>query len=79
MDPEDASEITELVRQAGFYKLPNRLESTAGGRDRFQYRILLASSTIETHEVVVDEDSVPDELLPLLTRLTALAVKQSEA
>jgi Emfourin len=77
MEPEDASELAELVREAGFFKLPNRLASTSEGRDRFQYRLLVASSTTRSHEVVVDGDSVPAELLPLLTRLTALALKQS--
>jgi len=76
MDARDASEITGLVQEAGFYKLPARLASTTEGRDRFQYRLRVSSSTRHEHEVVVDEDSIPGELMPLLTRLTVLALRR---
>ena len=76
MDARDASEISELVEGANFYKLPARMASTTEGRDRFQYRLRVSSSTRRKHEVVVDEDSIPGELMPLLARLTILALKQ---
>jgi hypothetical protein len=75
MDARDASEITELVQAAGFYKLPARLPSTAQARDRFQYRLRVSTSTRHEHEVVVDEDSIPGELMPLVIRLTVLALQ----
>jgi hypothetical protein len=77
MDPKDASEIGGLLQEAGFYRLPDHLASTTQGRDRYKYRLRVYSSASKYRQVVVDEDSVPDELLPLLTRLTALALKQS--
>jgi hypothetical protein len=77
MDARDASEITTLVQEADFYELPTRLASTTQGRDRFRYRLRVSSPTGHEHEVVVDEDSIPRELMPLLTRLTVFALKQS--
>jgi hypothetical protein len=77
MDARAASELTELVQEAGFYRLPARLASTVQGRDRFQYRLRVSSSTRQEHEVVVDEESVPAALRPLLARLTDLALQRA--
>jgi hypothetical protein len=76
MDGRIASELTELVHAAGFYELPARISSSSPGRDRFQYQLRVSSSTRYEHEVVVDEDAIPGKLMPLLTRLTVLALKQ---
>jgi hypothetical protein len=77
MEAGAASELAELVQQAGFYKLPARLAGAAQGRDRFQYRLRVSSSTRQEHEIVVDEASVPAELRPLLARLTDLALHRA--
>ena len=77
MEARAASELTELVQKADFYKLPARLSATDQVRDRFQYRLRVSSSAKEEHEVVADEGSVPPELRPLLTRLTDLALQRA--
>ena len=77
MNDGEASELTELVQGCRFYHLPARIGSAAAGRDRFQYRLRVATSAAREHEILVDEDSTPVELMPLLTHLTDLALKQA--
>jgi hypothetical protein len=74
MDSDSSAELRELVRNAGFYELPSHMLSHGRVRDAFQYRLRISASGLQDHEVLVDDDSAPPGLVPLLTHLTILAL-----
>ena len=72
LSPEEASELQEMVNAASFFDLPEVIEAPNGGADRFQYRLTVEDAG-RSHTVRVGEAASPDELRPLLRRLTTLA------
>jgi Emfourin len=65
LSQDDARQVSDLVRKAGFYELPATIRSTQPGADRFQYDITVESER-GAHKVTVEEGAVPSQLQPLL-------------
>ena len=76
LESEQASELETLVYDADFFDLPSRRADPTGAADRFQFRLRISSSIRGHHQVTLPEAAVPERLLPLLNRLTALALDQ---
>ena len=72
LSPEEASELQEMVDTAKLFDLPEVIEAPNGGADRFQYNLTVEDAG-RSHTVRVGEAAAPDELRPLLRRLTTLA------
>ena len=70
---EQASTLDKLVSDAGFFKLPEQLQSESSARDRFQYALTISSGQ-QTHSITVNDAAAPESLRPLLNYLTTLAM-----
>ena len=68
---EEAQEWQQALDAAKFFELPSNLE-TERKADRFIYKITVATSEQEHTALCTDEDA-PEELRPLLRRLTLMA------
>ncbi len=67
-----AAEVEALVSNAGFFDLPEQLQSSSSGADRFQFRVMVTDGS-RSHTVTVGEAAVPQSLRPLLDYMTNLA------
>ena len=72
LSPEQANEIEDMVKGVNFFDLPGELEAPDPGADRFQYRLTINTEG-RTHTIEVGEAAAPDELRPLLRKLTVMA------
>lgn len=70
---EQASTLDKLVSDAGFFKLPEQLQSASPAPDRFQYALTISSGQ-QTHSITVNDAAAPESLRPLLNYLTTLAM-----
>jgi len=66
-EPE-AREIEELVSRADVPSLAEASPMRGEGADRFQYELTIEDAG-GRHELAMSEDSVPDDLRPLIDRL----------
>ena len=69
---EEATFFQSKIEQAGFFDLPESLNAPGGGVDRFQYRLSVETEE-QKHTVEFGEAAVPEQLRPLLERLSTLA------
>ena len=69
---EEARQLEENLAVAGFFTLPSKPASPAGGVDSFHYRIRVEQGK-QKHTVECGESTAPDTLQPLLRQLTRLA------
>lgn len=69
LDAEEVTLVKQLVESSGFFLLSSRDLKAAAGNDQFQYRIAIAT-TRQKHEVVLDEQQVPEKLKPLIRFLS---------
>ena len=67
------SAVEAMIRDSGFFGLPEKLLPASPSPDRFEYR-LTVSADKESHSIVVSDSLVPDRLRPLLDYLTTLAM-----
>ena len=70
--PDQADTLDKLVRDAGFFSLPEQIKPSSPGPDRFQYQVTISSSG-QNHSIMVEDSVIPDPLRPLLDYLTTLA------
>ncbi|MBI3739522.1 MAG: hypothetical protein HY258_10795 [Chloroflexi bacterium] len=71
--PADQSAALEkLIRDSGFFNLPEQIKSPSGGADRFEYRLTISDAG-RSHSVTVSEAAMPESLRPLIDRLTEMA------
>jgi hypothetical protein len=75
LSPEEAEELELLVEKARFFDLPAILTSQTGGADHFQYRLTVERGD-QFHTVVTSESATPEDLQPLIERLTNAARAQ---
>jgi len=71
LEKPEADELTAMVETAGFFELPEQLNTSSAGADRFQYRLTIEASQ-QKHTIVLNEADAPEELQPLLQRLNLL-------
>jgi len=67
----EAEEWERTVRSAGFFELPSS-QKVESGVDRLVYK-LMVTTTEREHTVFCTDEDAPDELRPLLRRLTIMA------
>jgi len=68
---EEALSLQEMVDSANFFSLPELLPAASSGSDQFSYKLFVEDG--ERQNLVEATDvSAPDELRPLLRRLTVL-------
>lgn len=68
---EEAQEWEQMLTAAGFFNLPSSLE-TESGTDRLIYKLTVVTTEQEHTALCTDEDA-PEEMQPLLRRLTIMA------
>ena len=68
---EEAQEWEQTLTAAGFFNLPASLETDIGA-DRLIYKMTVVTAEQEHTALCTDEDA-PEELRPLLRRLTIMA------
>lgn len=70
---EQVSMLDKLVKDAGFFDLPEKLLPESPKPDRFEYR-LTVNEAQESHSIVVSDAAAPESLRPLLNYLTTMAM-----
>jgi hypothetical protein len=68
---EEAREWEQRLTAAGFFNLPSSLE-TESGADLLIYKMTVVTTEKE-HTVLCTDEDAPEELRPLLRRLTIMA------
>lgn len=68
---EEERQICRLIDEARFFELPEKIENPTQGADRFCYRLSIELED-QTHTVEVGEGAIPENLQPLIQRLTQL-------
>lgn len=71
LEEEEIHALQAEIEQAGFFNLPARLISPAGGLDRFEYHITVEWDQ-QQHSITVGEAAMPDSLRPLVEHLDQL-------
>ena len=72
LDEHERLALQELVTAADFFNLPDRIEAPNVGADRFVYVFSIEQSG-DSHTVEVNEGGMPEQLQPLVNRVTLLA------
>ena len=67
----EAEEWEETLNAARFFELPSELRSPSGG-DHMIYKLTVITSE-QRHTALCTDEDIPDELWPLLRRLTIMA------
>jgi hypothetical protein len=70
MSRDEASELEDCVNRAGFFDLPEVLQS--GGADRLQYKLTIERDAA-SHSIQMDDGSIPLALSLLIKKLEAAA------
>jgi hypothetical protein len=73
LEPQEAIELQNLIDSAGFFDLPEEFRDPSQAPDQFQYRLTIERTEDYRHTVVTSDADAPEELQPLLRRLTLLA------
>jgi len=68
---KEAQEWEEMLTAAGFFDLPSNLETEIGA-DRLIYKMTVVT-TEQKHTALCTDEDAPEELRPLLRRLTIMA------
>ena len=71
LSAKEAEEWEQTLTAAGFFSLPSSL-ATESGVDSFVYKLTVVTAEREHTAFCTDEDA-PEELRPLLRRLTVMA------
>lgn len=69
-----ATELQGLIHDSGFFEIRQPRPRRRAGVDRFQYRLRISSPGLGDRRLEIEESGVPNGLLPLLMRLTDLAL-----
>lgn len=75
MTPAEADELEMLVESARFFDLPAILEPGTEGVDQFQYKVTVERGN-QFHTVETSDSATPEDLQPLIERLTHTARSQ---
>lgn len=70
LSPDQAQQLSQLLESAQFFKLPQTLQATSPGADRFKYKISVNDGG-QSHSVELDDGTAPEQVKPLLRWLTA--------
>jgi hypothetical protein len=76
LEADEAQKLEKLVEDCNFFDLPEKMTSSRGGADRFQYKITVSSGW-KKHTLVADESELPKKLQSLVKQLTTLARRKA--
>lgn len=84
LTPEDAHNLHQMVEDAGFFSLPEKLPEPNTGADLFNYRLTvekfaLSFSEGKKHTVEVDQLNIPENLQPLIQALETRAIPEAKS
>jgi hypothetical protein len=65
---EQSAEFDNLLNEANFFEIPKANTSSQNGPDRFQYKLAVKHNDKE-HEINFNEESMPETLKPLVSKL----------
>lgn len=71
LPPQESEQLYRFVEEASFFELPPS-PSNPGGADQFSYSLTVVEGARQ-HTVEISDANAPDELRPLLRKLTQLA------
>jgi hypothetical protein len=74
LSAEEAEEIEKIVNQANFFTLPEAIINPRGA-DQFTYKLMIDNSE-QQHSIKVGDSVIPENLQPLVQKLTRIARKQ---
>ncbi len=77
LEPREVGELETLLEGVDLEALSRR-PRRSGGPDRFTYELAIERGD-RRHEITLPEVEVPEELKPLLQRLTKLAIEKRRA
>lgn len=69
---EEARQVVQLIEKCNFFALPVKPQDEPPWPDQFQYKIAIESEDM-THAIEIGDSSAPEEMRPLLQKLTMLA------
>jgi len=75
--PEQSSILDKLITDSGFFSLPEDIQQTAPGPDRFEFQISISTGQ-QSHSIRVNDAVMPDRLRPLVEYLTTLAMSSKK-
>lgn len=70
---EEAQEVERLIEICNFFALPVKPNNKLPWPDQFQYKITIESEDM-THAIEISDSTAPQEMQPLLQKLTMLAL-----
>jgi hypothetical protein len=73
LPPDQATTLHNLIDEAAFFSLPEKIASAKPAPDRFEYR-LTVNSAQKSHSIEVNDAAAPESLRPLLNYLTTMAM-----
>lgn len=76
LDPGDDQNFRKLIDTAGFFRLPEKLNSPSGN-DRFNYKVTV-EDTGKGHSIEIGDSALTETLQPLIQRLESLARTQRQ-
>lgn len=77
IDQAQADELRQLVEQADFFSLPEKITSDEPSADRFQYKVTVTTDLME-HTVFVENTTPPETLNALINKLMAFTRTQKK-
>jgi hypothetical protein len=77
LDPEESKTLLEMVESARFFELPASIPSPKAGVDRFNYKLTIEAKE-QSHTVEFNEADAPEQLAPLIKRVTLLGRSASQ-
>jgi hypothetical protein len=77
LEPEEVREIDAMLERVDLEALSRRTPRS-GGPDRFTYELEVERRG-ERHALTLPEEEVPEDLKPMLGRLTKLAIEKKRA
>jgi len=72
LDAEEQKNLLEMVETAHFFDLPARIPASNVGADRFSYKLTITDKG-RSHTIEFNEVNTPEDLSPLINRVTLLA------
>jgi len=63
--PDEVQKLHQLVEEADFFNLPDKIIPRSPQPDRFQFELSLEKSG-RRHKVTVSEEALPEKLIPLI-------------
>jgi hypothetical protein len=75
LQPEEASQLQSLIKDANFFELPSQLPAPSRGADYLEYKITIEANNDKKHSIKTTDLTMPPNVGPLIRYLRKKAVK----